>query len=174
MLVSLRGRNMASINEVACRIILILLLGMFSSIAVGTTAFAQAGSIGGTIGKTDKSVSGKEEAPRQIRSAKKSSPRADTGSSSRRGGRDGGVAKYDGKWTATASPGCKSSGTISINASGGLINDPLLSGTISQTGAFHTIGVGGAVGTGRITGNTGSGTYREASGCSGSISVIKN
>ena len=84
------------------------------------------------------------------------------------------MAKYDGTWTATASPGCKSSGTISITVSGGRINDPLLSGTVGRTEAFDTVGVGGAVGTGRITGNTGSGTYREPNGCSGSVSAIKN
>jgi hypothetical protein len=165
---------MSGVNQLSHRLVLILVFGILASFAVGMRAFAQAGSTGGTIGKMDKSVSGEKEAPRKIRSTKKSSPRADTGSSSRRGGRDGGVARYDGTWTATASPGCKSSGTISITVSGGRINDPLLSGTVSQTGAFHTVGVGGAVGTGRITGNTGSGTYREPNGCSGSISAIKN
>jgi hypothetical protein len=165
---------MPGVNELSYRIVLILVIGILASFAVGMRAFAQAGSTSGTIGKTEKSVSGEEEAPHKIRPTKKSSPRADTGSSSRRGGRDGGVVKYDGIWTATASPGCKSSGTISINVSRGRINDPLLSGTVNQTGAFHTVGVAGAVSTGRITGNTGSGTYREPNGCSGSISVIKN
>jgi hypothetical protein len=156
-------------SDAAAKPLLVILIFLAGS----SLAFGQAGSIGGTIGKTDKSISG-EEGPRKIRSTKKSSAKADTGSHSRRDGRDGRTAKYDGTWTAIASPGCKSSGTISITVSGGRINDPLLSGTISQTGAFHTVGVGGAVSTGRLTGNTGSGSYREPNGCSGSIHAIKN
>lgn len=49
-------------NKVGPRIVLILSFGMLVSLAVGATAFAQAGSTGGTIGKTDKSVSGGESA----------------------------------------------------------------------------------------------------------------
>jgi len=148
------------------------LLAILIFLAGSSFAFGQAGSIGGTIGKTDKSVTG-AEAPRKIRSTKRSLPRADTGSS-RRGGRDGGVAKYDGTWTAVISPGCAASSTRSITVSGGRIAALGLSGMISPTGAFRVVGLGGTVGTGRITGNTGSGSYRESDGCSGSIRAIKN
>ena len=55
------------------------LLAILIFLAGGSLAFGQAGSIGGTIGKTDKSVSG-AEAPRKIQSTKKSLARADTGS----------------------------------------------------------------------------------------------
>jgi hypothetical protein len=53
---------MADVNEVGRRIVLIFLLGMSASFAVGATAFAQAGSTGGTIGNTDKSISGENTA----------------------------------------------------------------------------------------------------------------
>lgn len=42
--------------------ILLMLFGMLASLAMGTTAFSQAGSTGGTIGKTEKSISGGAEA----------------------------------------------------------------------------------------------------------------
>jgi hypothetical protein len=71
---------MADANEIGRRVILILVFGMLASIAVGTTAFAQAGSTGGTIGKTDKSISGGEPtpAPRQVVPRKRAAPLAAT------------------------------------------------------------------------------------------------
>jgi len=53
-----RRANMRGGNKIGRRIALILVFGMLGSFAVGATAFAQAGSTGGTIGKTDKSVGG--------------------------------------------------------------------------------------------------------------------
>jgi hypothetical protein len=144
-------------------------------IASSSASLAQAGSTGGVIGKTDKSMSGgEEEAPRRIRSTKKSSPRADTGSSSRRGGRDGGAARYDGTWTLVMSPGCVHSGPMSVTVSGGRLSALALSGTVSPTGVFHGLGVDGTVGYLQATGNTGKGTYREANGCSGTVTATKN
>ena len=48
-------------------IVSILVFGMLASCAMGTTAHAQAGSTGGSVAKTDKSISGdaKTEQPRQ-------------------------------------------------------------------------------------------------------------
>jgi hypothetical protein len=43
---------------------------MLGSLALGTTAFAQAGSTGGVIGKTDKSVSGEERGAEPNKTAK--------------------------------------------------------------------------------------------------------
>ena len=149
------------------------LLAILIFLAGSSFAFGQAGSIGGTIGKTDKSVTG-AEAPRKIQTTKKSLPRAHTGSPSRRGGRDGDVAKYDGAWTAVISPGCAHSGTLAITVSGGRIKGFGMSGTISPTAAFRTVGLDGTVTSGRITGNRASGSYREPDGCSGSIRAIKN
>ena len=55
-----RGRNMVHGKKAGLRAVLMLIFAMLASFAVGTTAFAQAGSTGGTIGKTDKSISGEE------------------------------------------------------------------------------------------------------------------
>lgn len=51
---------MSGVNEWSHRLVLILVFGILAFFAVGVRAFAQAGSTGGTIGKTDKSVSGGE------------------------------------------------------------------------------------------------------------------
>src|ERR1035437_831605 len=48
-------------NEAGRRIVSILVFGLLASSAVGATAFAQAGSTGGTIAKTNKSISGGAE-----------------------------------------------------------------------------------------------------------------
>jgi hypothetical protein len=51
---------MAGVNR---WVVLILALATLAFLAQGTTALAQAGSTGGSIGKTDKSISGGEPAP---------------------------------------------------------------------------------------------------------------
>jgi hypothetical protein len=69
---------MAHVNATGRRIVLILVFAMLPSFALETTALAQAGSAGGTIGKTDKSVSGGEAPSRRV--AKRSSERTNHGS----------------------------------------------------------------------------------------------
>jgi hypothetical protein len=51
---------MAGGKKICLPVLLTLLFTLPASFAPGTPAFAQAGSTGGTIGKTDKSVSGEE------------------------------------------------------------------------------------------------------------------
>jgi hypothetical protein len=148
------------------------LLAILIFLAGGSLAFGQAGAIGGTIGKTDKSVSG-EEAPLKMQSTKKPLARADTRSRSGRDGGDG--AKFDGIWTIVLSPGCPSSGIRTVTVSGGQVKGFGVSGTVSSNGTVHIVGEGGGiVGTGRAIGNTGSGSYRQSDGCSGSVRAIKN
>lgn len=65
---------MAGVNEVGRRIALMLLFGMLASFSVGTTAFAKAGSTGGTIGKTEKSISGGAEAEQSPVKQRKPAP----------------------------------------------------------------------------------------------------
>jgi hypothetical protein len=170
---------MAGVNETGRRIALILIFGMLPSFAVGTTAFAQSGSAGGTIGKQDKSVSGEEgsgaEAQRKIQPRKRSAPRRETESRSRRGGGDGDVAKYEGTWTVVLSPTCSSAGTsITVTVAAGRIATLGLSGTISPTGTFQTVAADGTVSNGRATSNAGSGTYKRTDGCTGAIHGFKN
>jgi hypothetical protein len=67
---------MAGTNAAGYRVASTILLGMLASAAVGATAFAQAGATGGTIGKTDKSVSGGGDQPApELRSTAPARPR---------------------------------------------------------------------------------------------------
>ena len=149
------------------------LLAVLIVLASGSLALGQAGSLGGVVGKTDKSLTG-EEAPRHIHSAKKPPARAHTRSSARRDGDTGGMARYDGTWTGDMSPPCPGSGIRTLHVSGSRITGFLLSGTISPTGSFRFEGKDGTVGTGQVSGNTASGTYRQPSGCSGSLTATRN
>lgn len=78
---------MTCMSEIGRLIALALVSGMLASFAVGTTAFAQAGSTGGIIGKTNKSQSGADETPSippVPKSHKQASPRnIDTSSCSK-------------------------------------------------------------------------------------------
>jgi hypothetical protein len=49
---------MAGVNKAGLRVVWIRVFAVLASLALGTAAFAQAGSTGGTLGKTDKSVTG--------------------------------------------------------------------------------------------------------------------
>ena len=160
------------------RLVTCILTCGFSILVVSDRiALGQSGSTGGTIGKTDKSVSG-GEAPPKIQPKKRSLAKADTRSPSRQGGGEGGVARYDGTWTGVLSPGCSIPDIIlSITISGGRIMDPhpmVSSGTITPTGSFRLVGLDGGVGTGSFTGDTASGSYRAPNGCLGNIRATRN
>lgn len=150
------------------------LLAVLTILAGSSLAFGQAGSVGGVIGKTDKSVSG-EETPRRIRPARKPAAR-ETRSHARRSepGAAGGLARFDGTWTGDMSPPCAGSGIRTLRVSGGRITGIMLTGTVSASGSFRFQGQDGTVGTGQVSGNTASGTYRQPSGCSGTLTATKN
>jgi hypothetical protein len=69
---------MAGAKAAGYQVASIILLGMLASPAMDTTAFAQAGNTGGSIGKADKSISGGEEqpAPPKLRSTAPARPRS--------------------------------------------------------------------------------------------------
>jgi hypothetical protein len=100
----------------------------------GTPAFAQAGSTGGTIGKTDKSVSGgDEEAPARHsakpRAAKRTSPESKTES------RASGSA--DGTWAISATGRCVPPWSLTFLISDGAISGSGASGQVSRGGSAH-------------------------------------
>ena len=65
---------MARVNAVSRRIASIFVLSMLAFSVVDTTAFAQAGATGGSVGKRDKSISGDGEAPSAAYGAGKKPP----------------------------------------------------------------------------------------------------
>jgi hypothetical protein len=168
------GPNMAGANGKGRQIVSILVVGMLSSPTLATTAFAQAGSAGGTIGKTDKSVAGSEE-QRQVQPRKRSAAKREPASRSQRVRGDGGIARFDGTWTSVLGPACSSpSATFTATVAGGVISSALLSGTVSPKGEFRIVGKDGTVATGRATADSGTGTFKRADGCTGDMHSFKN
>jgi hypothetical protein len=157
------------------------LLSLSISIAFGTgLAGAQSGSTGGSIGNDEKSLSGSREAPRSVEPsmpARRSKPEAEAPRRASRwgGGGGGGGGSFDGAW-ATTSVGC--GGTLSgamVITSGRIIGDGF-SGHVSPNGSAS--GTGSTQGmswtsSGRLSGRSGSGSYRRADGCVGSWTASK-
>ena len=136
-------------------------------------SFAQ-GSMGGIIGKEEKSVSGTGSSEPE-RSARRSKPRPEARRAPARGG--GGnesVSRFDGKWTFVAT-GC-SAGKRRGAISGGTISGWGGAGQVSASGAMRasfTVWGIDTVAVGHLSGVTGAGTYSRADGCKGPWTVSK-
>jgi hypothetical protein len=138
------------------------------------SALAQSGSSGGSIGDDEKSLSGTREAPRTIEPdspARRSKPEADeSGHASRKSGGGGGTGNFDGAWVVV-SVGCGGTATGAVVVtSGRIISRGGVTGTVSPGGAAHSVStINGitTVGTGHLSGRSGSGTFRRSDGCSG-------
>lgn len=159
------------------------LLSLLISVAYGTGfACAQSGSVGGSIGNDEKSLSGSREAPRSVepsKPARRSKPEAEEPRRAARksgGGGSGGGGSFDGAWAvhSNGTP-CGSSSTAVVVTSGRIIGEGL-TGTVSPNGSAQSFGTYGSitvVSTGRFSGHGGSGTFRRSDGCVGTWSVSK-
>jgi hypothetical protein len=144
-------------------------------------ALAQSGSSGGSIGNDDKSVSGSRPPPSEDhpRSARRSheaeQPRR---SSERSGGGGGGGGNFDGTWSyAGVGTNCQGSGSGAIVISGGRINTQGVTGGVSSSGAYHAVAIGDGLvltATGRLSGNSGGGSFRRSDGCVGRWTAARN
>lgn len=141
--------------------------------AANQVRLAQSGSMGGTIGNREKSLSGSRDVESE-RSAHREKPRRSQREAPAR--RSGG-GNFDGVWTVV-SRGCSGAGTGSIVVSGGRIVGQGVSGSISSNGAIRSVvnlGNGGvSIGSGRASGRTASGIYRQSDGCTGRFTAVRN
>ncbi|MGM4956707.1 hypothetical protein ACT4MK_15220 [Bradyrhizobium barranii] len=143
----------------------ITLASLLNLALASSSAFAQSGSAGGSIGNDEKSLSGSRQDTSSGRSAepaapsRRSKPATEERSSPRRsgGGGGGGGGGFDGAW-AVVSVGCGGSTSGAVVVSSGKI--------IGE-------GVRGTVSTGRLSGRSGSGTWRRSDGCGGTWSSAK-
>lgn len=134
---------------------------------------AQAGATGGTIGNTNKSVSGArpEAAPRKaVRHEARKSPPVHQAST-----RSGGVNRFDGSWkVVTAAQGCPYSTDATI--SGGAVTAAGFTGTVSSggtlTGVFSLAGYVATI-TGHLAGNSGAGRFKRNDGCAGEWTMVR-
>lgn len=151
-----------------------ILASVLVAICGCSDSFAQ-GSVGGTIGKEDKSVSGtrgsESEQPERRRKPK---PKSEARRAPARGGEGGSVSRFDGRWTFIAA-GC-GAGTKYGVISGGAISSSGGSGQVSSGGSMRasfTVFGKATVAVGRLSGATGTGTYTRVDGCKGPWTAIR-
>jgi hypothetical protein len=161
------------------------LFGKFSALAGLATAFTlylhaapalAQGSTGGSIGKQDKSISGDQDGGGSRSTSLEHSPKSERSSKSRSGG--GGGGNFDGTW-ASASFGrttCSDKTTAVVAISGGRMVSDGFTGTVSGSGAVRGMWAGSGLSatvSGRISGNSGSGTFRRSDGCEGGWTLTR-
>ena len=76
---------------------------------------------------------------------------------------------YDGRWTFTGG-GCRGAGAVAAMIKGGKVIVRGGGGNVTPDGIIHTVGAGNGMtltAEGRLSGDTGSGTYDRSDGCSG-------
>jgi hypothetical protein len=147
-----------------------ILAGVLVAICGCSDSFAQ-GSVGGTIGKEDKSVSGtRGSEPEQPERRRKPKPEARRAPASA----GGSVSRFDGRWAFIAA-GC-GAGTKYGVISGGAISSSGGSGQVSSGGSMRasfTVFGKATAAVGRLSGATGAGTYTRVDGCKGPWTAIR-
>jgi hypothetical protein len=154
---------------------------MSASVAFGAgAANAQSGSVGGSIGNDEKSLSGSREALHPVESekpARRSKPEADEPRRASQGGGGGGVSGFDGAWIVNSvGTTCSGSSRNAVVVSSGRIIGQGVSGRVSPNGAVSAINNSSGVtatSVGRLSGRSGSGTFRQSDGCSGRWTASK-
>jgi hypothetical protein len=153
------------------------LLGIWLTAATTSGGAWAQGSAGGSIGNDDKAVSG----ARQERAVEREQParrRAEQprGPAPRRS--EGGGGNFDGAWIVNA-VGVTCQGTSSnavVVTSGKIIGNNVTSGRVSPNGAVYATGGSNGltnVTTGRLSGRSGSGSFRQSDGCVGRWTASK-
>lgn len=143
--------------------------------AVSGVRLAQSGSMGGTIGNREKSLSGSREAAPE-RPARQSKPKeSHRPAASHRGG--GGGGSFDGTWSlSSAGTNCtdtfRETATVSGRTMTGAYGRATIgaNGSISGSGNYNGIGV---TSRGRLSGRSGSGTFQRSDGCHGRWTATK-
>lgn len=151
------------------------LAAVFALHLYAAPALAQ-GSTGGSIGKQDKSISGDQDGAGS-RSTSRERPSKSERSSSRSRSGGGGGGNFDGMWnSASFGRTCSDKTAAVATISGGQISSPGFSGTVSGSGAVRGVWAGNGITatvSGRISGNSGSGSFQRSDGCVGSWTLSR-
>ena len=147
------------------------LLAVFALCLYAAPALAQ-GSTGGSIGKQDKSISGDQGGGSSRSTSRERPSKSERSSKSRSGG-----GNFDGIWnSASFGRTCSDKTTAVATISGGQISSPGFSGTVSGSGAVRGVWAGNGITatvSGRISGNSGSGSFQRSDGCVGSWTLSR-
>jgi hypothetical protein len=156
----------------------IVLLVMLIPVAFGSGfAFAQSGSSGGSIGNDEKSLSGARETE-TAKPARRSQPEAEEPRrASRKSGGGGGGGNFDGAWIVSAvGVTCQGTSSNAVVVTSGKIIGQTARGTVSPDGKVYGTSTGNGVRvitTGRLSGRSGGGTFRQSDGCTGRWTAAK-
>jgi hypothetical protein len=85
------------------------------------------------------------------------------------------VNAYDGRWIFTGA-GCRGAGSVSAIIKDGKVVVRGGGGNVTPDGVIHTVGAGNGLtltAEGRLSGDSGSGTYDRSDGCSGTWIGVK-
>jgi hypothetical protein len=154
------------------------ILTLLIALAGGSNvAGAQSGSAGGSIGNEEKSLSGSREAPRTNEAEKPGRrSKSDAGESRTSKGGSGGN-NFDGAWLVRSrGVTCQGTSSNAVVVTSGKIIGTNARGTVSPDGrVYATTNDNGitVITTGRLSGRSGGGTFRQSDGCTGSWSASK-
>ncbi len=146
------------------------------SVAISGAAVAQSGSAGGSIGNDEKSLSGS----RSGESSKPARRSQDEPDEPRRAGRKsggGGGNNFDGAWIVSAvGVTCQGTSSNAVVVTSGKIIGQTARGTVSPDGKVYGTSEGNGITvitTGRLSGRSGGGTFRQSDGCTGTWTAAK-
>lgn len=156
-----------------------LLSAVLAFSALPQLAAAQSGSAGGSIGNTDKTMSGSRKAVRESAPARPSrAGRSESRErrSTRRSSGGGSGDHFDGAWlVASVGRPCGAASEAVLISSGRIVGQ-YTSGRVSAGGQASGSGSSGGVSwtsTGRFSGRHGAGTFRRSDGCVGTWTASK-
>ena len=153
----------------------IALLALLIPAAFGAgPGYAQSGSSGGSIGNDEKSLSGSRESE-PARPSRRSQPEADQQRPAGRKG--GGGGNFDGAWMVYArGVTCQGTSSNAVVVTSGKIIGETARGTVSPDGKVYGTSTGNGITvttTGRLSGRSGGGTFRQTDGCTGTWTASK-
>jgi hypothetical protein len=135
-------------------------------------AHAQSGSAGGSIGNDEKSLSG-SRAPESSKPARRSEPEADEPRRAGRKSGGGGGNNFDGAWiVSSVGVTCQGTSSNAVVVTSG----ETARGTVSPDGGVYGTSTGNGITvitTGRLSGRSGGGTFRQSDGCTGRWTAAK-
>jgi len=155
----------------------ITLLAILISVAFGSgLACAQSGSAGGSIGNDEKSLSG-SRAGESSKPARRSQPEADEPRRAGRKSGGGGGNNFDGAWIVSGvGVTCQGTSSNAVVVTSGKIIGQKARGTVSPDGTVYGTSTDQGITvitTGRLSGRSGGGTFRQSDGCTGRWTAAK-
>ena len=137
-------------------------------------AIAQSGSAGGSIGNDEKSLSGSRSGE-SSKPARRSEGEPDEPRRASR--KSGGDNKFDGAWIVSAvGVTCQGTSSNAVVVTSGTIIGQTARGTVSRDGTVYGTSTGNGITvitTGRLSGRSGGGTFRQSDGCTGRWTASK-